>query len=86
MPTGTITCDPAQRCIDNSMCELSLQPCEARFPGRAKRGMCTILDYPVEYTYYADVYECPERPQEGFAPCTLVREQELGDVSWAPSC
>lgn len=76
----------AQRCIASSRCILSLQPCAARFPNRPKRGVCTVVDYPVVYTYYSDVNECPELPQEGFAPCTLLQEQQWGNVSWAPSC
>lgn len=76
----------AENCIESSRCIFSLDPCSARFPGRAKRGVCIIESYPIEYTYYADVYECPEQAREGFGPCTLVRAREFGDVTWIPEC
>ena len=76
----------AQRCIDSTMCVLSLQTCAARFPNRPKRGTCSVVDYPIEYIYYADVYACPEVQQEGFGPCTLVREQEFDEVTWVSGC
>jgi len=79
----------ANSCNENPRCILSLIPCDARFPGRKKRGVCSILDGTADFTYYDDHYECPDPtmpPPNGFAPCALTRQQEWGDASWAPSC
>ncbi|MGC6419114.1 MAG: hypothetical protein ACON3Z_18450 [Bradymonadia bacterium] len=79
----------AQRCIDNPQCSFSLLTCDARFPARQKRGVCSVNDGSATFTYYRDVFECPDPdlpPMDGFAPCNLTRQQEFGDVTWTPSC
>ena len=79
----------ADSCNENPRCILSFTPCDARFPGRKKRGVCSILDGTADFTYYDDHYECPDSTMpapNGFAPCSLTRQQEWGDARWAPSC